>query len=408
MKTSAGSLRTTAYLLSVLLISAGLAACGGGGGGSTPGTSGPATVRVSIASAPSFPAGTTIESSTSSPTIAAPPEDSPTFEHLDVTVTKLALIPSTGEDKSVTDPLVPPIQIDLLYLSGDNVATLLNQFSGVPAGEYSKIRVYYDNVVGRSGNDNTLFHPTANSHFDVHFMGGNLVIPVTSDPGGGIQFYSVLINVVGKYHWAGNSGNVLLRPQVFATVEGSPEYIVTGVADNVLGDGTFDILTLGGRTIPAVFSDGGTTWAYSDNVLNGSLMVIGRDASVAVPAFKDRAEVSAIGVFAPDGSLQASHITFTFPDIRIGKIFSSWSADNTYFRLDLPLPLDNLVYALPDKQNPLYTNYGVPPVELVNGYDLIVPNPDNTVKGRGYAFTGSQGDGLQAFWISIDNNIIVP
>ena len=121
----------------------------------------------------------------------------------------------------MTAPLDPPVVIDLLHLSGDNVATLLNTFSGVPAGEYSKIRVYYDNVVGHAtGDDDTLFHPTAHYHFDVHFVGGNLVIPVTTDPQGGIRFFSVVINVVGlKYHQAGQSGNVLLRPQVFATVD---------------------------------------------------------------------------------------------------------------------------------------------------------------------------------------------
>jgi hypothetical protein len=423
------------YLMVALMISAALAACGGGGGstGSTsPGTSGPATVSVSIASAPSYPAGTTFAPSTLSPTTAAPPVNSPEFTNVFVTVTKLALIPSTGpefpdangelENSSadegngfVTDKF-SPVTIDLLNLNsstGDNAATLLNMFSGVPAGEYSKIRVYYDNVVGRASNgDNTTFHPTANYHFDVHFVGGNLVIPVATiptSPQGGIRFYSVEINVLPglKYHQAGKSDNILLRPQVFATVVGALEYIVSGVADNVnvLEDGTFDILTPGG-TIKALY-DSGTIWAYSDNVLNNSLMVHSRDKIFAVPAFKDRAEVSAIGVFDDNMRLQASHITFTFPDFRIGKAFSTWPVDNTYFRLNLPS--DNLVYALPDKTNPLYTDFRVPPVELVNGYNFIVTISDNTVKARGYApfepVTGSQGPGLQAFWISIDNNI---
>jgi hypothetical protein len=430
MKTRAGTLRTTAYLLFVLLITATFAACGSGGSTST--SSGGPAVGVSIASAPDFPAGTTFAPSTVSPGTAAAPANSPAFDNVFVTVTKLALIPSTGpespdangeletanspaeEGKSgisgfVTATLAPPVVIDLLHLSGNNVATLLNTFSGVPAGEYSKIRVYYESVVGHSDSDgDTLFHPTAHYHFDVHFVGGNLVIPVTTDPQGGIRFYSVVINVVGlQYHQAGQSGNVLLRPQVFATVDNtSLEYLITGVADNVTIDGTFDILTLGGRTIPAAFSDGGTTWAYSDNVFQDSLMVFAREASLAVPAFKDRAEVSAIGVFDTNLRLQASHITFTFPDVRIANIFSTWSADNTYFRLNRPLPLDNVVYALPDKTNPLYTDFRVPPLELLNGYNLIVPNPDNTVKARGYDFTGSQGAGLQAFWISIDNNIV--
>ena len=411
--------------LGVAILLASLSVLNGCGGGTGGGTSSNA-VNVSLASAPGFPAGTTFAPSTLSPDTAAPPANSPVFDNVFVTVTKLALIPSTGtelpdangeletpdssaeEGKGfVTATLDSPVKIDLRNLAGDNVATLLNRFSEVPAGDYSKIRVYYDNVVGRSGSVDTLFHPTAHYHLDVHFVGGNLVIPVTSDPQGGIRFFSVVINVVGlKIQAAGNSGNVLLRPQVFATVDNTLlEFIITGTADNVAIDGTFDILALGGRSIPAAFSDTGTTWAYSDDVFNNSLMVHGRDKSIAVPAFKDRAEVSAIGVFDTNLRLQASHITFTFPDFRIGKVFSTWSADNTFFRLDLSLPLDNLVYAIPDKTNPLYTDFRVPPLELLNGNDLIVPNPDNTVKARGYDFTGSQGAGLQAFWISIDNNI---
>jgi len=434
MRTSVGRVRKTLYLMIALMISAALAACGGGGGstGSTsPGVSGPATVSVSIASAQSYPAGTTFAPSTLSPTTAAPPTSSPTFDNVIVTVTKLALIPSTGpefpdangesempnsfaeEGKSGMSGFVTttfdPVKIDLLHPpAGDNinVAALLNKFSEVPAGEYSKIRVYYESVVGQKESQLDMkFHPTANYHFDVHFVGGNLVIPESTDKG--VRFYSVVIKLVGlKYHQAGQSGNVLLRPQVFATVEGSPEYIVTGVADNVKPDGTFDIiLTPGGRTIPAAFSDTGTgtTWAYSDNVLEDSQMVIGRGKEIAVPAFKNGAIVSAIGVFGTGGRLQASHITFTFPDVRIGKIFSTWSA-NTSFRLILPS--DNLVYASPDKLNPLYTNFRVPPVELANGYNFIVPILDNTVKARGYfPFIGGLGTGLQAFWISIDNNI---
>ena len=89
-----------AYLLFALLISAILVACGGGGGGSSTssGTAGPATVQVTIASAPSYPAGTTFAASTSSPATAAAPANSPAFDNVFVTVTKLALIPSTGPE----------------------------------------------------------------------------------------------------------------------------------------------------------------------------------------------------------------------------------------------------------------------------------------------------------------------
>ena len=438
MRTPERTFRKVTYLLLALTISAALAACGSGGGSTSstsPGGAGPATVSVSVASAPSYPAGTTFATSTSSPTTAAAPANSPDFDNVIVTVTKLALIPSTGpefpdpngesempnspaeEGKSGMAGFVTtefaPVKIDLLHPPAGNnvnVAALLNKFPEVRAGEYSKIRVYYEDVVGqKEGQLDMKFHPTANYHFDVHFVGGNLVIPESTDTQG-VRFYSVVIKLVGlKYHQAGQSGNVLLRPQVFATVEGVPEYIVTGVAENVKpnnNDGTFDIsLTPSGRTICATFSDPGTTWAYSDNVLQDPQMLIDRPAGIAVQAFNDNAIVSAIGVFDADGCLQARDITFTFPDFRIGGIFSSWSLDNTSFMLNLPS--DNLVYAIPDKRNPLYTNFRLPPLEPLYGYDLIVfPNLDNTVKARGYAnYPGSKGLGLRAFWISIDNNI---
>ena len=434
MRTSVGRIRNVMCLMIALVISVALAACGSGGGGGTTSSvsGGPASVSVSVASAPDYPTGTTFAVATASPTgTSAPSVTTPPFAYVWVRVNRIALIPvdsipfmernkphkdgeleeeDTAESNNgfVTVDLAPPKTIDLL--DPPSGAKILNRFPSVPAGEYGKIRVYYDSVIGEpTTGDNVLFHPTANFHFDVHFVGGNLMVPVSSDPPGGIRFFQVTIGVVGlKIHQAGNSGKVLLRPQVFATVEGSPEYIVTGVADNVTKnnyDGTFDILTLGGRTIPAAFSDTGTgtTWAYSDNVLEDSRMVFGRGKEIAVPAFKNGAIVSAIGVFGTGGRLQASHITFTFPDVRIGKIFSTWSA-NTSFRLILPS--DNLVYASPDKLNPLYTNFRVPPVELANGYNFIVPILDNTVKARGYfPFIGGLGTGLQAFWISIDNNI---
>jgi hypothetical protein len=386
MKTSAGTLRGTAYLLLVLLISGGLAACGGGGGGSTsPGTSGPATVSVSIASATSFPEGTTTATSVSSPTTAAPPGNSPTFDHLFVTVTKLALIPSTGEDKSVTDTF-SPVTIDLLNLNsstGDNVATLLNKFIGVPAGDYSKIRVYYDNVVGQTASDNTLFHPTANSHFDVHFMGGNLVIPVTSDPVGGIRFYSVEINVVGLKHVeAGNSGNFLLRPQVFAEVVGAPKYIVTGVADQVNhADGTFVVKALNDNVSAAYGSD--TNWFYVDGRSVGPFGPSGADA------LRDTALVDVIGTF--QGSvLSAEEVDITFPDVKSGVVDNGWRADNTFI---LRLAVDNVVFPQPDRFLAYYDN-AVAPFDPLT--DAAIDN-NVQVKARGYNVAG----GIEAYWISI-------
>jgi hypothetical protein len=405
MRTPVGTVRNALYLVIVLMISTALAACGGGGGSSTsPGTSGPATVSVSIASAPDFPAGTTFATSTLSPVTAAPPANSPSFDNVFVTVTKLALIPSTGPESPdangelesssadeggkgfVTATLTSPVEIDLLNLSGDNVATLLNKFTGVPAGEYSKIRVYYSSVVGHNAGPpptDTEFHPTAHYHFDVHFVGGNLVIPVTSDPQGGIRFFSVVINVVGlKYHEAGNSGNVLLRPQVFAEVVGDPKYIVTGDADQVdHGSATFVIMAVNDN-ISASYGSG-TRWFYVDGRFVGPFGSSGADA------LQDTARVDVIGTFQ-GGVLVAEEVDITFPDVKSGTVDNGWRADNTFI---LRLAVDNVVFPKPDRLLAYYDN-SVAPHDLLT--DAAIDN-NVQVKARGYNVTG----GIEAYWISI-------
>jgi Domain of unknown function (DUF4382) len=404
MRTPERTFRNVPYLLLALTISAALAACGGGGGSATsPGVSGPATVSVSIASAPAFPAGTTFATSTASPVIAAPPANSPSFDNVFVTVTKLALIPSSGpelpdangelesssaaEGKGfVTATLASPVEIDLLNLSGGNVATLLNKFSGVPAGEYSKIRVYYSSVVGHNAGPpptDTEFHQTANYHFDVHFVGGNLVIPVTSDPQGGIRFFSVVINVVGlKYHEAGNSGNVLLRPQVFAEVVGDPRYIVTGVADQVdHGNGTFVIKAVNDNISAAYGS--ATDWFYVDGRFVGPFGISG------AVALQDTALVDVIGTFQ-GGVLVAEEVDITFPGVKSGAVDNGWRADNTFI---LRLAVDNVVFPKPDRLLAYYDDSVAPHDPLT---DAAIDN-NVQVKARGYNVTG----GIEAYWISI-------
>jgi len=80
------------------------------------------------------------------------------------------------------------------------------------------------------------------------------------EPWGGIQFYSVLINVVAKYHWAGKAQRSAAA-QVFATVVDEPCNTKSPLCDNVMKDnlaGTFDIHLLDGvRTVPAEFFNGG-------------------------------------------------------------------------------------------------------------------------------------------------------
>ena len=387
------------------MISAALAACGGGGGGSatSPGASGPATVSVSIASAPAFPAGTTFAASTASPATAAPPANTPSFDNVFVTVTKLALLPSTGpefpdpngelESSSaaegngfVTVTLASPVEIDLLNLSGDNVATLLNKFSGVPAGEYSKIRVYYSSVVGHNAGPpptDTEFHQTGNFHFDVHFVGGNLVIPVTSDPQGGIRFFSVVIDVVGlKYHQAGNSGNVLLRPQVFAKVVGAPKFIVTGVADQVNHvDGTFVVKAVNDNISAAYGS--GTRWFYVDGRFVGPFGISGADA------LQNTALVDVIGTFQ-GGVLVAEEVDITFPGVKSGVADNVWIPDNTAFIVRSQWT----TWSSRSRTGSLRTTTTERPVPPVDLYGHRQQHPG---QGQGVQRDG----GIEAYWISI-------
>lgn len=211
----------------------------------------------------------------------------------------------------------------------------------------------------------------------------------------------MLINVVAKYHWAGKSPNLLLRPQVFATVVDQPlQYKVTGVADNVTKssfDGTFDIHTLGGRTIPAAFYDtvNGTTWAYSDNVLGDSPWVIGRNKEIAVPAFENGAIVSAIGVFDTDGRLQASNITFSFPDVREGRSDNVWLPDNTAF-IVRSLTDNVTVFPTPNRSGAYYDNLTTPHIAL----DYTYIDNNLLVRARGY-FDDIDPLKLRSYWISI-------
>ncbi len=415
MKTAVATFRNVSTLPALLALSVVLAACGGGGTGSNPsGAASGTSVGISLAAAPSFPAGTTFAPSTASPSGTEKPATT-TFDNVWVTVTKLALLPTAGPEFPdqngeletinapaeggnsgisgfVTIVLPSPVTIDLLHPpTGTEVAKLLNESSGVPAGEYSKIRLYYDNVVGQKPDDSSvLFHQTAHYHFDVHFVGGNLIVPVaTTDPNGGIQFFSITIDVVGlKIQQAGNSGNFLLRPQVFATVS-LPKYIVSGEAQNVNPtDKTFDILTAGDKTVPAAYS-GDTSWLYTDPVVPPRTSGAA-GAFLGSAGLQNTASVDVIGLFSPDKVLLAEEVNITFPATKSGKVFLGWNPDNTF---TLRLTSDNTVFPKPSRTTAFYDNAIAPYPQLTDA--AIVDNA--AITARGYAVSG----GIQAFWISV-------
>jgi len=211
MKTTASTFRSALCFLTLLPLSVVLAACGSGGGTSS-NPSGTASVNVSLAAAPGFPEGTVFTASPAAVEVTAKPV-SPVFDNVFVNIVKVALLPADGgegpdpngetmgpddgRDRGngfVTAIVDPPGKIDLLDLpSGRKIARFLDKFVNVPAGTYGKIRIYYSDLWGVRGTEVIPFHPTANSHFDVHFVNGNLVIPVAPDPERGIRLYDVTI-----------------------------------------------------------------------------------------------------------------------------------------------------------------------------------------------------------------------
>lgn len=400
-----------AFVLAILLAASvlSLSACGGGGSASGTAAGGQAAIGVSMASATAFPPGTVFAPAAASlsPQFGTAAAEPPPYDNVLVAVTRIALIPSGGREfpdangqiegqnepdeegpsgkrDFLTVTLPAPAVIDLLHPpTALQAGRILGKFQGIPAGDYSKIRVYYDNVVGVRDGVPTRFHPTANYHFDVHFLGGNLAVPVAANPAGGVRFFSVAIRIVGlRYHQAGNSGNVLLRPQIFATVD-APKYLVSGVARGVdPGAGTFEIVTADNRAVPASW-DASTGWLFRDGRLVSPGVLQG------VSALRDTAIVDAVGRFA-FGTLEAEEVAIGFPYVRSGVVDAGWLPDNTF---SLRLPSDNAVYPMPDRASVFIDNALFPFGRLADT-DVVA---DAFATARGYAEAG----GIRAFWISV-------
>ncbi|HEX9190455.1 MAG TPA: DUF4382 domain-containing protein [Candidatus Deferrimicrobiaceae bacterium] len=442
------------------MISAGLAACGGGGGGTSSTGAvapvGPASVEISIAAAPATGSSAVPVTVAGPSTVPTPDplfkwadeilEPSPQIAHVYMDVLKVSLMPAEeafgGEDMdgeirddNGQDPPSPPdkphfitlvpdhaIRIDLLKLeNGKRLARFLNRFDLIPAGTYDKIRVYYDNVVvvlNDPDKTRIRFHPTAHSKFDIHFRQGHeLVIASASDTtqqDGWVKFFRVQLDVVGLKirvvsqgkSWKGSKA--ILRPQIFAKFVPPVLYSVAGTATiksktpTAPVSGTFDIsFGPGPRVIPAAF-DNDTTWAYSDNVLGHSKWIVDVANTTAVPAFRDRATVMAIGPFDPSLELQATDIVFSFPDVRQGTSDNVWILDNTAFivRSDV----DNVVVIpKPARDSAYYDNAVTDPIDNTHHpLDFTAIDNDVSVKARGYfEDPGAPDLALESYWISI-------
>lgn len=396
-------------LLGFFLIVSG---CGGGGGGGALSSSGNA-VQVSMASAPGFPAGTSFTATPSAVDVAAKPV-SPEFNSVVARISKVALLPSKegdgpdpggeviamGDDPGPAGTVVSgPIEqdVDLLHLpSGQKIARFLNKLFDVPAGTYGKIRVYYSDLYGVRGTEVKPFHPTANSHFDVHFVGRDLVIPVTTDREGGGRLYDVTIEFVGL-KIVENKNNVLMRPQVFATVE-EVKYVLSGIVDNVDKTlRTFDIATAGGRSFHTMFSfdNNVTRWAFKDNE---TMQKVAVDNNLGIPALRDGSLVDVYGAFTEIDTLFADNVVIIFTDSAEGRVApgdepppSGWQTGDLF---ELKVPGDNVVIPMPSRTDARYDNNAIQSPTLS---DAIIVD-DTLVRARGYFGPGT--DEIEAFWIS--------
>lgn len=401
------SLNRAILLGSIVLM--GIGCGGGGGGGSSSGTG--STVTVSLASAPAFPAGTAFWASTAAVEEAAKPV-SPGFDNVFVKIVKVALLPAKGGEAPDPDgeaitpdgdldrsgelvaiDVDPPRVIDLLHLpSGRKFARFLDRFVNVPAGAYGKIRVYYIDLWGVRGTDEIPFHPTANSHFDVHFAGGDLVIPEGPDPERGIRIADVTIHFVGL-KIVENKNKVLMRPQVFAVAE-DVLYGVSGRAGNV-GSGEFDIVPddPGASPVHVTYGDS-TVWSFEDAGEGRRVGDVG--AANGTAALRGFTKVEATGIFSGD-DLVAREIILSFEDVLQGTVVSGsatsgWTALDT---LELDLPPDNVVFPKPNRTAAVFDDAVSAGHEILGDTDVV---QGATVKARGYSVPGS---GIDAFWISV-------
>jgi len=420
VNTTATTVWNVFCFLSLLALSVVLAACGGGGGDTSSNPSGIASVNVSLAAAPAFPAETTFTATPTAVEGAANPV-APGFDNVWVKIEKVALLPTNdGEGPDPDGEVIAtgdgprhegavfsgPVDqtINLLDLpSGKNIAKFLNEFDDVPAGTYGKIRVYYSELWGqKEGNAERIdFHPTANSHFDVHFVGGDLVIPVTPDPDGGVRIYDVTINFVGL-KIVENKNKVLMRPQVFATVE-NVLYVVSGIADNVDKTlGTFDVSTDGGRSFHTMFSfdNNVTKWAFKDNETKQQVDV---DNNLGIAALRDGSLVDVYGMFTAVETIFADKVRIIFTDAIPGSVApgdepppSGWLSNDTF---ELSFPGDNVVIPMPSRTEARYDNNA----NLAQTFTDNVITQGASVRARGYFVTGEPGvpGGIDAFWISV-------
>jgi hypothetical protein len=410
-------LANRSWLILLGLVAFVTAGCGGGGGSSLSSSGG--AVNVSLAAVPQDSAAAPLVGTTATDPLAKPmPPDG--IDHVWITIHRVALIP--GSDGTVPDPsgetsvqdsgppepghvngdISPPEEVDLLDLPVGIGARFLNTIDNVPAGTYGKIRLYYSDpkVHFVDAVDNTATHPTANYHLDIHFKGGDLVIPVATGSEGGVIVHDVTVYfVLGKdgLKINVNPNKILMRPQVFATV-GTVQYVVSGIADNVDKMlSTFDIATVGGRSFHAMYDDIDTMWAFKDNE---TMQQVAVDNNLGIAALRDGSLVDVYGAFTGIETLFADDVVTTFTEWREDRVApgdepppSGWQFVDPLEFFEFRFSGDNVVIPMPSRTEARYDNNA----DLSQTFSDAIIVDNTLVRARGYFVLG---EGIDAFWIS--------
>lgn len=396
----------------IILLAIALAAGCGGSGSSGPSASGDSAV-IAVAQGTAFPAGSLAAPAAAGGGGGGATPFATNIDHVWITVQKIALVPdgtiAPGESRDpdpqgepavedggmndsglVSATVVPPRTIDLMNLPPESLADILNEIKNIPSGKYGKIRLFYSDPTVHfiDAVDNTAVKQTANYHLDIHFVGGGMVIPVRTDPAGGVFVHKVTIEFVlgaDGLKITVNPNKILMRPQVFATVS-AVQMGISGVADNVDKVArAFDVATADGRAFHAVY-DNSTDWVFKTTT-----RFVPVSGSLGVAALRDTAFVDVFGTFDSLLVLHAAEIRIGFPASASGIVATDWRADNTFL---LTVGADNVVvFPQPDRVNALYDNNASPFNLLTDS--AVVKGANATA--RGYAVPG----GIDAFWISI-------
>lgn len=238
-----------------------LMSCGGGGGG------------------PSSEGSSTVSSEKGSIAVLLADGPADEYEHLQITIKEVSLIPADGKSGPVVIFSSPAgLRVDLLDLRKEDY--LLTIRNNVPAGQYNKIRLGISKIepVGGPCADMTVKLPSGRIDLNPRepFQvtgGGTLAIRLDIDANKSINL-----------HQAGNSGKCIFRPVVFVDIQ---EEAPTARCPKVL-NGIIESLVLNG---------GGQTVGFTLSLQDGR-------GTIQVSLLSNASVVDSLGVCASPNDLK--------------------------------------------------------------------------------------------------------